>query len=675
MGKHWKQSVESDGIARLILDKAESSVNTLSREVLEELELELTEIANKNPTGLIFASGKSNGFIFGAEIKEFGQIDNAQEGTDAVLRGQALLNQMEDLPFPTVAIINGTALGGGLELALACNYRLAADTHDKTLGLPEIRLGIHPGLGGTVRTVRLTGAPTALDLMLTGRSISPRKAMDIGLIDGIAPPEDLDQVAATYICNRPKQARAPWYLRILNIRILRLLVARALEKKVAKRAPRAHYPAPYAIINLWRQYGGRDKAAYNAEAASFGRLLISSSSKNLVRVFFLRERLRNLAPRKNKVARLHVIGAGVMGGDIAAWCAAKGLEVTLQDTTEELVEMALKRANKIFSRLLRAPGEAQAAQKRLIMDAEGLQARSADIVIEAIVEKLDAKQNLFRNLESNISPDTLIATNTSSIRLEDMAEVLEYPERFVGLHFFNPVSRLPLVEVIKGEKSARDSLQIAMSFVMQIGKLPLPCKSAPGFLVNRILAPYMMEALEAFKDGYCSETIDAAARNFGMPVGPVELADRVGLDVALNVSTILQGISSGKNGSDILRKKVDLGQFGAKTGHGFYHYKNNRAQRRKHFPTPDTQLQDRLILGMLNQAVACLEESIVEELEFLDAGAIFGAGFPPFTGGPIKYAQEMGINKIVERLTQLSEEFGPRFHPHPGWNRLARLKL
>ena len=670
MGKHWKQSVESDGIARLILDKAESSVNTLSREVLEELELELTEITNKNPIGLIFASGKSNGFIFGAEIKEFGQVGSAQEGTDAVLRGQALLNQIEDLPFPTVAIINGTALGGGLELALACNYRLAADTYDKTLGLPEIRLGIHPGLGGTVRTIRLTGAPTALDLMLTGRSISPRKAMDIGLIDGITSPENLDQTAATYICNRPKQARAPWYLRILNVRILRPLVAGVLEKKVAKRAPRAHYPAPYAIISLWRQYGGRDKAAYDAEAASFGRLLISNSSKNLVRVFFLRERLRNLAPRKNKVARLHVIGAGVMGGDIAAWCAAKGLEVTLQDTTEELVEMALRRANKIFSRLLRAPGEAQAAQKRLNMDAEGLQASSADVVIEAIVEKLDAKQNLFRNLESNISPDTLIATNTSSIRLEDMAEALEYPGRFVGLHFFNPVSRLPLVEVIKGEKSSRDSLQVAMSFVMQIGKLPLPCKSVPGFLVNRILAPYMMEALEAFKDGYCSETIDAAARNFGMPVGPVELADRVGLDVAFNVSTILQSISSGKSGSDILRKKVDLGQLGAKTGHGFYHYKNNRAQRRKHFPTPDTQLQDRLILGMLNQAVACLEESIVEELEFLDAGAIFGAGFPPFTGGPIKYAQEIGISKVVERLTQLSEEFGPRFHPHPGWNRL-----
>lgn len=668
--RHWRQHVESDGIVRLILDMAESSINTLSQEVLEELELELTEIVSKNPKGLILASGKSNGFIFGAEIKEFSRIGSAQEGTDAVLRAQELLNQIEDLPFPTIAIINGIALGGGLELALACNYRLVADTHNKTLGLPEIRLGIHPGLGGTVRTVRLTGALVALDLMLTGRSISPRKAMDIGLIDGIASPEDLDQVAATYIHNRPKKTRAPWYLRMLNMRILRLLVARVLEKKVAKRAPRTHYPAPYAIINLWRQYGGLNKAAYNAEALSFGRLLVSNSSKNLVRVFFLRERLRNLAPRESEVTRLHVIGAGVMGGDIAAWCAAKGLEVTLQDTTEELVERALRRANKIFARLLKVPGEAQAAQKRLIMDAEGLQVSSADIVFEAIVEKLDAKQNLFRALESNISPGTLIATNTSSIRLEDMAESLEYPERFVGLHFFNPVSRLPLVEVIKGEKSAENSLQVAMSFVMQIGKLPLPCKSAPGFLVNRILAPYMMEALEAFKDGYCNETIDAAARNFGMPVGPVELADRVGLDVALNVSTILQGMSDGKSGSDILREKVDAGQLGAKTGQGFYHYKNNRAQKQKHFPAPDAQLQDRLIFSMLNQAAACLEESIVEEPEFLDAGVIFGAGFPPFTGGPIKYAQEIGIGNIVERLTQLGQEFGPRFHPHPGWSRL-----
>ena len=670
--KHWRQSVESNGIVRLVLDMAESSINTLSREVLEELALELAEIASKKPKGLILASGKSNGFIFGAEIKEFDQISSAREGTDAVLRGQRLLNQLEDLPFPTIAIINGIALGGGLELALACNYRLAADTHDKTIGLPEIRLGIHPGLGGTVRTARLTGALVALDLMLTGRSISPRKAMDIGLIDGVVSPEDLDQVATTYIHNRPKQTRAPWYTRILSARILRLLVARVLEKKVAKRAPRAHYPAPYAIINLWRQYGGLNKTAYNAEALSFGRLLVSNSSKNLVRVFFLRERLRNLAPRKSKVSRLHVIGAGTMGGDIAAWCAAKGLEVTLQDTTEELVEIALKRANKIFTRLLRVPGEVQAAQKRLIMDVEGLQVSSADVVIEAIVEKLDAKQNLFRSLESNISPDTLIATNTSSIRLEDMAESFKYPGRFVGLHFFNPVSRLPLVEVIKGEKSAKDSLQVAMSFVMQIGKLPLPCKSAPGFLVNRILAPYMMEALEALKDGYCIETIDAAARNFGMPVGPVELADRVGLDVALNVSTVLQGMSGEKSGSGILREKVDAGQLGTKVGQGFYHYKNNRAQRRKRFPIPDTQLQDRLILGMLNQAVACLEESIVEGPEFLDAGVIFGAGFPPFTGGLIKYAQEIGIGNTVERLTQLSNEFGPRFQPHSGWNRLRK---
>ncbi|MEE3198000.1 MAG: 3-hydroxyacyl-CoA dehydrogenase NAD-binding domain-containing protein [Pseudomonadota bacterium] len=668
--KHWRQSVESDGIVRLVLDMAESSINTLSREVLEELALELAEIASKNPKGLILASGKSNGFIFGAEIKEFSRVSSAQEGTDAVLKGQELLNQIESLPFPTIAIINGIALGGGLELALACNYRLAADTHNKTLGLPEVRLGIHPGLGGTVRAVRLTGAPVALDLMLTGRSIHPRKAIEIGLIDRIASPEDLDQVAVTYIHNRPKQARAPWYLRVLNMRVLRLLVARALEKKVAKRAPRAHYPAPYAIINLWREYGALDKAAYNAEALSFGKLLVSNSSKNLVRVFFLRERLRNLAPRENKVTRLHVIGAGVMGGDIAAWCAAKGLEVTLQDTTEELVEIALRRARKTFAYLLKAPGEAQAAQNRLTMDAEGLQAGSADIIFEVIVEKLDAKQNLLRTLESNISPDTLIATNTSSIRLEDMAESLEYPERFVGLHFFNPVSRLPLVEVIKGEKSAENSLQVATSFVMQIGKLPLPCKSAPGFLVNRILAPYMMEALEAFKNGYCGETIDAAARNFGMPVGPVELVDRVGLDVALNVSTILQGMSSEKGSSDILRKKVDAGQLGAKTGQGFYYYKNNHAQKQKHFPAPDAQLQDRLIFSMLNQAAACLEESIVEGSEFLDAGIIFGAGFPPFTGGPIKYAQEIGIDNIVERLTQLSKEFGPRFHPHSGWSRL-----
>ncbi|MGE4657357.1 MAG: 3-hydroxyacyl-CoA dehydrogenase NAD-binding domain-containing protein, partial [Gammaproteobacteria bacterium] len=500
MGKHWHHSIGSDGIVNLVLDKANSKVNTLSQKVLEELELVLAELGTISPKGLVFKSGKSSGFILGAEVSEFSQVKTAAVATEAVRWGQALFRQITELPFPTVAAIDGLALGGGLELALACDYRVVTDSYSRTLGLPEVRLGIHPGLGGTVRTVHLVGPLKALDLMLTGRSLSPRQALTIGLIDRIVGREDLGRVAAEYIHGRPNCRRAPWYLRFLNLPVLRPWIARKLEAEVARRAYRTHYPAPYAIVDLWRCHGGHGDRAYAAEAASFGELLVSNSSRNLVRVFFLRERLRNLAPRERNVRQVHVVGAGVMGGDIAAWCATKGLTVTLQDRAQEFVEPALSRAEKLFKRSLRAPGEAKAAKQRLIVDLEGTQAGSADVVIEAVVEQLGVKQNVLSDLESRVKSNALIATNTSSIQLEDMATSLSHPERFVGLHFFNPVSKVPLVEVIRGTKSSEESLQAAMSFVIQIGKLPLPCRSAPGFLVNRILAPYMIEALRTRED-------------------------------------------------------------------------------------------------------------------------------------------------------------------------------
>jgi 3-hydroxyacyl-CoA dehydrogenase / enoyl-CoA hydratase / 3-hydroxybutyryl-CoA epimerase len=669
--KHWRCDVDQQGICWLTLDRADATANTLSSAVLAELATELDGVERRGVRGVVFKSGKTTGFILGADVKEFGQLRDASEGVATASRGQSLLNRIAGLEVPTVAAIDGYALGGGLELALACDYRVAVDSFDRTIGLPEVQLGIHPGFGGTVRCVALVGALRALDMMLTGRSLSPREALSAGLIDRTVERAGLDAAAIALVSDRPRRRRAPWYLRALSAAPVRPLLARFLGKQVARRARREHYPAPFAILELWRRYGGQGDEAMHAEVLSIGELLVTPTCRNLVRVFELRERLRNLVPRESQVARVHVVGAGTMGGDIAAWCALRGLSVTLQDRAQRYVEPALSRARELFKRRLRAPGEADAAMARIVVDLEATQAVSTDLVIEAIVENVDAKCALFRNLEPKLRPEAMIATNTSSIELEQLAGSLRYPGRFVGLHFFNPVASLPLVEVVHGRDTAQETMQRALSFVTRIGKLPLPCRSAPGFLVNRLLTPYMLEALCAHADGHALETIDAAATLFGMPVGPIELADRVGLDVALHVADLLGGLLAVR-APEVLRQKVAGGDLGAKTGRGFYEYgKDGRAIKNRAAAKPDARLVDRLILPLLNEAVACLHDGIVADADLVDAGVIFGTGFAPFRGGPIHYARERGVDEVIARLESLARQFGTRFTPHAGWHALG----
>jgi 3-hydroxyacyl-CoA dehydrogenase/enoyl-CoA hydratase/3-hydroxybutyryl-CoA epimerase len=668
--RHWRRRVD-EGICWLTLDKADASVNVLSQEVLSELERELARPFEPDVRGLVIESGKPTGFIAGADVKEFSQLRTAAQGAELAARGQALLERIGGLGVPTAAAIDGFALGGGLELALACDYRVAAESYERTLGLPEVQLGIHPGFGGTVRAVQLLGAPLALDLMLTGRSLSPPEALACGLVDELVPRNQLEGAAAAIVRRRPPQRRAALHLRLLNAAPLRPFVARSALAQVRKRARREHYPAPYAIVELWRKYGARGVEAYRAEAASIGELLVTPTSRNLVRVFGLRERLRGLAPKHGGVARVHVVGAGTMGGDIAAWCALRGLSVTLQDRAQQYVDPALARARELFRKRLRGPGEADAALARLKVDLAAATVGDAEVVIEAIIESADAKRALFRDLEPKLADSALIATNTSSIRLEQLTESLQRPERFVGLHFFNPVASLPLVEVISAGSTAEASLQKAFSFVTQIGKLPLPCRSAPGFVVNRVLTPYMLEALRAHEDGYAFETIDAAAKAFGMPTGPVELADRVGLDVALDVARILSETLRAEPPRP-LADKVAAGELGFKSGKGFYRYVGGRAVKQKQFPAPDEELVDRLMLALVNEAVACVDEGVVSDADLLDAGAVFGAGFAPFRGGPLHYARQRGFAAVFARLDQLATRYGTRFTPHAGWQRLLR---
>lgn len=667
---HWKLRRDAGDIAWLSFDKAGATSNVLSKAVLDELDAILAELEQNLPRGVVIKSAKTSGFIMGADVTEFGALGSAEVATRMAGRGQQILTRIERLRCPTVAAIDGYALGGGLELALACRYRVAVESYERTLGLPEVQLGIHPGFGGTVRMVELVGAPAALDLMLTGRSASPVEALKIGFVDRVVSADRLDEAAQGFVERPPARRRAAWYLRLLQMAPLRSILAQQVRKQVARRARKTQYPAPYALIDLWAGYGAKGDAAYRAEAESIGRLLVTATCKNLVRMFLLRERLRNLAPRSDAIKHVHVIGGGIMGGDIASWCALRGLQVSLQDRALEFVEPARKRAELLFAKRLRAPGAAAAAMQRLQVDIEGKALPDADLVLEAIVEKLDAKRALYADAEPRLKSGALLATNTSSIRIEDLAQTLLRPADFIGLHFFNPVAQLPLVEVIRGESTGDESVKRALSFVVQIGKLPLPCRSAPGFLVNRVLTPYMLEALRAHEDGHSLESIDAAAKAFGMPVGPVELADRVGLDVALSVAKIMSVVLRCEPPA-LLVAKVAEGTLGAKTGQGFYTYVDGKAQKLASSREPNPELADRLILPLVNEAVACLQEGVVEDADLVDAGVVFGTGFAPFTGGPINYARERGFREIENRLGALAEQFGSRFTPHVGWKQLG----
>lgn len=669
---NWRLERDAEGIAWLCFDKAEASTNVLSGHVMVELDARLAELEADVPRGVIVYSGKKTGFIAGADIKEFTSLKTEEQAFELIRRGQEVLARLERLPCPSVALIGGFALGGGLELALACRYRIAIDDPKTSLGLPEVKLGIHPGFGGTVRSIRTVGVTAAMDMMLTGRFLSAEQAFRIGLVDRLAANEEqAKELARELVREDPGMRRAPLAQRLLNLPFVRPFVARAIERQVAGKARREHYPAPYAMIELWRRYGGNPERMYVEEARSIARLMVGETARNLVRVFLLQDRLKSLGNRKDlDLKHVHVIGAGVMGGDIAAWCALRGYKVTLQDRELKYIEPALERARKLFEKKLKRPGEIESAIARLTADVESRGVGEADVVIEAIFENLEAKQALYRDIEPRMRADAVLATNTSSIRLELLAQALTRPERLVGLHFFNPVALMPLVEVIHGASTDKAMLAKALAFTRHIDKLPVPCKSAPGFLVNRILMPYLMEAVLIASEGVPYEAIDRAATDFGMPMGPVELADTVGLDVCLSVAKIL-GQAFNMAVPPALAEMVERKQLGRKSGRGFYEWRDGKPVKdRTRSRGGPADLTDRLIFPMLNEAVACLREGIVEDADMLDAGVIFGTGFAPFRGGPIHYIRSAGVASLRARLEALHRNYGDRFKPDAGWANL-----
>jgi len=668
--KHFKLTRDADGVAWLLFDRAGASANTLSSDLIGELDTVLAALESARPTGLVIRSAKKSGFIAGADVTEFRGASDAAQVVNAIGRAHAVIDRLEALKVPTLAVIHGFCLGGGLEVALACQMRIAVS--DARFGFPEVMLGLHPGLGGTVRFTRLVNPMQAMSLMLTGKTIDARKAKSLGLVDAVTEERHVRNAIKDAMSGKLNRARPGVLNGIMNLGPVRGILARRMRAEAEKAAPHEHYPAPYVLIDLWERLGDDRLAMLDGEKASFANLMVTPTAQNLIRVFFLREQMKKLAGSDNKIAHVHVIGAGAMGGDIAAWCASQDMRVTLADMKPQPIAGAIRRAAELFGKIMRQRTAVRDALDRLVPDMDGEGVRNADLIIEAVPEKLELKQKVYAGLEPRMKAGAILATNTSSIPLQDLRATLQRPERLLGLHFFNPVSRLQLVEVVSHDGTDPQLLKQALAFVGAIDRLPLPVKSSPGFLVNRALTPYMLEAMVMLDERIDKSVIDAAAKHFGMPMGPIELADQVGLDICLDVGDMLRS----KFGDSLpptpawLRDKVAKGELGRKTGKGFYLWTDGKADMTPTSPSPaepTDEMIDRLILPMSNVCVAALREGIVDNADAVDGAMIFGTGYAPFRGGPLNYARSRGPDNVVAALRALAEKFGGRFTPDPGW--------
>ena len=646
MFKHWKLETDIDKVLWLSIDREGESANSLSLEVLSELESIVNDLETNAPAGLVLQSGKPGSFIVGADVREFDDYDNADVASDGINQVHRLFNRIEALPFPKVVIIDGFCLGGGLELALTFDYRIASNLEHTRLGFPEIQLGIYPGFGGSARSVQQMGASNAMQIMLSSRNLRPKAARAMGLVDELVGPHGSLRWAARRAIKQGRKSKQPGQLtRLQNFGPVRTQLARMMRKKVAARANPEHYPAPFDLIEAWERYGDDPQRMMAEESERVGKLITGDTSKNLRRVFFLMERLKGIGKQTDiNVRRVHVIGAGVMGGDIAAWCVLRGLDVTLQDRELKYIEPALKRAKSLFSKKLRDRNKVAGAVSRLVPDVEGKGIGKADVIIEAIFEDVEAKRALFADIEPRMKADAVLATNTSAIPLAEIASVLKKPERLIGIHFFNPVAKMPLVEIVYDKKTDPAQVAKGAAFCGAISRFPLPVKSTPGFLVNRVLSGYMAKAMSMHLErGIPIEILDKAATTFGMPMGPVELADTVGLDVCMKVVSMLGGESTKKEAA-LLQEKVHAGELGRKSGKGFYVWEKGKPKR----ADSDTgqyvleEITETLMQPYFDACEAALADGIVEDADVLDAGMIFGTGFAPFRGGPLHYLKQKG---------------------------------
>ena len=643
---NWRFEVDVENIGWLTIDTPNAPVNMLSSVATTELETALLRVddlvASGEVVGLVIQSGKDSGFIAGADVSEFDAMSDPSILPQVLKRAHAVMDRVENMKAPVIAAIHGFCLGGGLELALACHYRIAVNDDRTRVGFPEVNLGIFPGFGGTGRSIRQAGPVEAMQAMLTGRMIKASAAKRMGLVDKLVRHRDsLHWEARRAVLQKRRAGPAPFIERVMAWGPIRQQIVTRMRAETSKKVRKEHYPAPFALIDLFERHGDSWRTMVDAEAGSFVPLMATDTARNLRRVFFLSESLKKLGLRgkeKPSFARVHVIGAGVMGGDIAAWCALRGLGVTLQDLDMERITPALTRAKSLFKKRLRDRTAVNSALARLEADPTGKGIARADVIIEAVVENLEIKKKIFADVESKAKDDAILATNTSSIELERIAEGLKDTSRLIGLHFFNPVAQLPLVEVIRSGYNVDADVARGASFALAIGKSPVLVKSAPGFLVNRVLMPYMLAAVERVEKGESKELIDAAAVAFGMPMGPIELMDTVGLDVGASVARELgQAVPETSRFASLVAQN----KLGRKTGEGFYKWVDGKAQKGEVPVHNDLAgLGRELVKPLVDTTEVVVGEGVVASADLADIGVILGTGFAPFLGGPMQARKE-----------------------------------
>lgn len=680
-----------DGVAVLTLDLPGEKVNKLTTRVMEELSGILDTIAaDREIKALVITSAKRGTFIAGADIAEIRDITDAARGEELSRRGQAMLQKIENLPIPTVAAIQGACLGGGFELALACSHRVVSDDPRTSLGLPEVKIGIIPGFGGTQRLPRLAGLTNALAMITTGGSVPAKKARRLGLADQVVHNEHLLDAAiglALHAAGRPRptgiRAGRTILIRLLESNPLtRSLILRSARKRIFAET-RGNYPAPVEALEPVRTGLSENLAAgYASEARTIGRLIVSEESKNLITVFYLNEMLKKEGgPSPSTARHAAVIGAGLMGGGISQLLAEKGIPVRMQDVTAQALAAGFRAADAIFRKRVNKgiiePLLARDGMDRIsgTTDLSGL--ARADIVVEAVVENLAVKKSVLRKFESLGRQDAIFATNTSSLSITELQSASARPGRVVGMHFFNPVEKMPLVEIVRGSKTTPEAVAAITALARRLGKLPVLVNDGPGFLVNRILMPYLGEALRMVEEGASVEPVDRALLNFGMPMGAFLLLDEIGIDVAHKVSLVLhQGLGDRIRPSGLLEKFSQEGRLGKKNGKGFYLYRDGKRGSadpavaamvtrgaRPAGSLTDQMIVERCVLLMIKEAALCLEEGIIDRPDLLDAALIFGIGFPPFRGGLLRYADRLGASAVVVKMEAYARSHGDRFLP------------
>lgn len=682
----FRLEAHTSGIALIWFDDTARKVNLLDSEALASLKRALDTLRERSdhsfPRALVLLSGKDESFIAGADVKEFDRLATPAEAEAKAREAQLLFEEFSLLPYPTVAAINGACLGGGAELALAMRYRVASNARGVAIGLPEVKLGILPGFGGTQRLPRLMGLVPSLDLLLTGRTLDPRRALRAGLIDAMLPREGFADRAIQWTEellqgeHEPKRRPPAFPLFIMQtIPPLRRYVLGQAKRKVLRQT-QGHYPAPLEILRVLKATWGQSTTeGLKVEREAVAKLLFTPESKNLRRIFTMQDeaKRRPPTPLARKVSSIAVMGAGTMGGEIAYLLSSRGVRVRMRDLKSGPLLHSLAHARSLFERevsrgrMKRSELEQALGRIEPTLDLTGLS--RADLVLEAIVEDLPVKQSLLRDLEGQVPEHCVLATNTSSLSVRAMAKGLKNPGRVVGMHFFNPATKMPLVEVIRTDLSDPAAVETVIALARRLGKAPVLVADAPGFLVNRVLMPYLVEAIGLVERGQPIRAVDRALRAFGMPLGPLELLDEIGLDVARKVAHVLQEAFGSRMPSiALIDRLVTAGALGKKSGLGFYRYENGTrggvndtldGESSAQGSTPAREMADRLVDAMVNEAALALEESVVARPEDVDLAMVMGTGFPPFRGGLLRHADATGVGAIVERLARRQQEGAP----------------